>query len=121
MNAPISLLGGFVCVEAFIVATLLSSQAAAAGPDPDVANFIAAKRKQVEQTAGRIGAPVPPEVWKMFDAAASANWRSTSNLFYIVGAKYKPLEQQTETNRLAPEVWYPVQEVGGFCEMFTFS
>ncbi len=56
----------------------------------------------------------------MFSAAASANWRSVSNLFGILLAKYKPLQDGGATNRLAPEVWYPMQEVGAFCEMLTF-
>jgi hypothetical protein len=93
----------------------------AAKPEEDIASFIAAKRNQVQQTARRLGASVPPDVTKLFEAAAAADWLSTSNWFRKVSARYKPDEQSSAPNRLPPEVWYPIQEVGGFCEMFSFA
>jgi len=99
---------------------ICARESLAAKPDPDVAAFIAAKRKQTETTARELEVRLPDEVTKMFDAAGSGDWQSTSNLFSKIITKYKPEEYSSARGRLAPEVWYAVQEVGGFCEFLAF-
>jgi hypothetical protein len=107
-------------ITAMISLAVCDRTAIAAKPDADVAAFIAAKRKQTETTAGDLGARIPEEVAQMFDAATSGDWQRTSNLFHTIIAKYKPEEQSNAKGRLVPEVWYAVQEVGGFCEFLAF-
>jgi hypothetical protein len=117
MNTRISL----VALLTHALLLLPSAHAAVGKPDPDVARFIAAKRQQVENSARQSKFVVPSEVRQMFEAATAANWHSTSNLFNTIIANYIPAERGEATNRLPPELWYPIQEVGGFCEMFTFT
>ena len=94
------LLNGFVLkLLAFGLASLCI-RAVAAGADPETAAFILAKRKEAESRTEETTNPVPAEVWRMFDAAASADWTSTSNLFDTILLKYKPLWTMTQ-NQLA--------------------
>jgi hypothetical protein len=82
----------------------------AAQPDPDIARFITAKSNQVYLASRDSNTPVPPEVWQLFAAASTADWKSTSNLLQAIKTNY----YTSTTHRLAPEVWYRLQEVGGF-------
>ena len=95
-------------------ALLLACPAAqAALPDPDIARFISAKSNQVYLASRDSTTPVPPEVWRVFAAASAADWNSLSNLLQAVQTNY----HNSATHALAPEVWYRVQEVGGFGEL----
>jgi hypothetical protein len=85
----------------------------AALPDPDIARFIAAKSNQVYLASRDSSTPVPPEVWRLFAAASASDWNSISNLLRAVQTNY----HAGTTHRLTPEVWYRVQEVGGFGEL----
>jgi hypothetical protein len=87
--------------------------AEAAQPDPDIARFITAKSNQVYLATRDVGAPVPPEVWKMFAAASSGDWKSSTDLLRAISTNY----HANAAHRLAPEVWFRVQDVGGFCEL----
>ena len=87
--------------------------AEAALPDPDIARFISSKSNQVYLASRDSTTPVPPEVWRLFAAASAADWNSTSNLLQAVQTNY----YTSTTHRLTPEVWYRVQEVGGFGDL----
>jgi hypothetical protein len=91
-------------------ALLCARPAEAAPPDPDIARFITAKSNQVYLATRDGGAPVPPEVWKMFAAASSADWKSAMDLLNLINTNY----HAGSAHRLAPEVWFRVQDVGGF-------
>jgi hypothetical protein len=88
----------------------LACAARAAQPDPDIARFISAKSNQVYLASRDSNTPVPPEVWQVFAAAARADWHSISNLLQAVKTNY----YTSTLHRLTPEVWFRVQEVGGF-------
>jgi hypothetical protein len=95
-------------------ALILSCSAAqAAQPDADIARFVAAKSNQVYLASRDSNTPVPPEVWKLFAAASSGDWNSISNLLQAVQTNF----YTGASRRLSPEVWYRVQEVGGFGEL----
>jgi len=85
----------------------------AAQPDADIARFITAKSNQVYLATRDGGAPVPPEVWKMFAAASSGEWKSATDLLNVIRTDY----HSGSSHRLAPEVWFRVQDVGGFCSL----
>ncbi len=121
MKRLVSILSSVITAVAAFGASFQSLCAATGKADADIVTFVTAKREQTEQTANRVGVVLPSEVRKMFAAAAAGDWRGVSNLFNTISLKYKPYEQGDVTNRLDPEVWYPVQEVGGFCEMLAFS
>ena len=84
--------------------------AEAAQPDPDIARFITAKSNQVYLASQDQSASIPPEVWQMFAAVSTADWKSASNLLELIKTNY----HAGASHRLAPEVWFRVQEVGGF-------
>src|ERR1700722_10585406 len=98
-------LGSLVCVG--------TSQAAQ--PEPDIARFITAKSNQVYLATRDVGAPVPPEVWKIFAAASSGDWKSATDLLRTISVNY----HSGALHRLGPEVWFRVQDVGGFCELLS--
>ena len=97
----------------FFAAARLCGTARAALPEPDIARFISAKSNQVYLASRDSSTPAPPEVWRVFAAASAADWKSISNLLQAVQTNY----HESATHRLAPEVWYRVQEVGGFGEL----
>jgi len=111
---------GRICFALVMVLCGRRGEGAVNKPDADVASFIASKRKQTENTAREMGVSLPAEVVKMFEAAARADWQSTSNLFNTIAEQYKPEAQNNAAKALAPEIWYPVQEVGGFCGLLAF-
>ena len=87
----------------------------AAPPDLDIARFITAKSNQVYLATRDGGAPVPPEVWKMFAAASAADWKWATDLLNVIRTNY----HSASTHRLAPAVWFRVQDVGGFCSLLS--
>jgi len=102
--APASILVPSLC------ALLFAAQVEAAQPDPDISRFITSKSNQVYLASRDTNAPVPPEVWKLFEAASTADWVSASNLLHVIRDTY----HSASAHRLAPEIWFRVQEVGGF-------
>jgi hypothetical protein len=104
-----------MALAATLGALLCARPAEAAQPDPDIARFITAKSNQVYLATQDGGAAVPPEVWKMFAAASSGDWKSTTNLLELIKTNY----HSSASHRLAPEVWFRVQDVGGFCELMS--
>jgi hypothetical protein len=100
-----------VKILAVILGVLVSAcLGKAAQPDPDISLFITAKSNQVYLATRDGGAPVPPEVWNMFAAASSGDWKSATDLLEIIKTHY----HSGSLHRLAPEVWFRVQDVGGF-------
>jgi hypothetical protein len=98
----------------FLAAVWLSCATAhAAQPDPDIARFISAKSNQVYLASRDSNTPVPPEVWQVFAAASASDWKAISNLLQSLKTNF----YSSTTHRLAPEVWYRTQEVGGFGEL----
>jgi len=85
----------------------------AAQPDPDLARFIAAKSNQIYLASQNQNTLVPPEVWQMFAAASGADWKSASSLLEMIKTNY----HSGSSRKLAPEVWFRVQDVGGFCDL----
>jgi hypothetical protein len=49
----------------------------------------------------------------MFAAASSGDWKSSTDLLRAISTNY----HANAAHRLAPEVWFRVQDVGGFCEL----
>jgi hypothetical protein len=98
-------LGSLLCVR----------PAQAAQPEPDIARFITAKSNQVYLATRDGGAPVPPDVWKIFAAASSGEWKSATDLLRTISVNY----HSGSAHRLGPEVWFRVQDVGGFCELLS--
>jgi hypothetical protein len=94
---------------------LVCTVAEAAQPDPDIARFITAKSNQVYLASRDSSIPVPPEVWRVFSAASKSDWGSISNLLEAVKTNY----YTSTMHKLAPEVWYRVQEVGGLGELIS--
>jgi hypothetical protein len=102
-------------LAAALGALVCARPAESAQPDPDIARFITAKSNQVYLATRDGGAPVPPEVWKMFAAASSADWKSVTNLLQVITAN----DHSGAMHRLAPEVWFRVQDVGCFCGLIS--
>ncbi len=100
-------------LAAALAALVCARRAEAAQPDPDITKFITAKSNQVYVASRDGGAHVPPEVWSLFTAASSGDWKSTTNLLQLIKTNY----HSTSSHRLTPEVWFRVQDVGGFCEL----
>jgi hypothetical protein len=101
---------------ALILGTLhFTGMVGAALPDPDIARFITAKSNQVYLASRKENASVPPEVWKMFAAASAADWKAASDSLEVIKTNY----HATASHRLAPEVWFRVQDVGGFCTLIS--
>src|SRR5579863_7551133 len=94
-------------LAAALVAFVPTGPARAAEPDPDVARFITAKSNQVYLATRDAGAPVPPEVWKMFTAASVADWKSATDLLNVIRTNF----HSSSSHRLSPEVWFRVQDV----------
>jgi hypothetical protein len=97
-------------LAAALFAFVGAGPAQAAEPDPDLARFITAKSNQVYLATRDAGAPVPPEVWKMFTAASAGEWKSATDLLNVIRTNF----HSSPSHRLAPEVWFRVQDVGGF-------
>jgi hypothetical protein len=87
----------------------------AAPAEPDIARFITAKSNQVYLATRDGGAPVPPEVWKIFAEASAGDWKSATDLLRTISVNY----HSGSAHRLGPEVWFRVQDVGGFCELLS--
>jgi hypothetical protein len=108
-----------LCPAKVLAATLgalvCACSAEAAQPDLDIARFITAKSNQVYLATRDGGAPVPPEVWNMFAAASSGDWKSAVDLLQVITTNY----HSSSSHRLAPEVWFRVQDVGGFCDLIS--
>jgi hypothetical protein len=100
-------------ILAAALGALLCGRGQAAQPDPDITRFITGKSNQVYLASQNAGTAVPPEVWKLFAAASSGDWKSTTNLLEDIKTEY----HSGTAHRLAPEVWFRVQDVGGFCEL----
>jgi len=94
---------------------LCTRSAHAAPPEADIARFITAKSNQVYLATRDGGAPVPPEVWKLFTAASAGDWKSATDLLRSVTVNY----HVDASHRLRPDVWFRVQDVGGFCELLS--
>jgi hypothetical protein len=102
-------------LAAALGALVCARPAEAAPPDPDIARFITAKSNQVYLASRDGGAPVPPEVWNMFAAASAGDWKTATNLLQVIKTNY----HSSPSHRLAPEVWFRVQDVGGYCELLS--
>ncbi len=100
-------------LAAALGALLCGRPGQAAQPDPDITRFITGKSNQVYRASQDGGAAIPPEVWKLFAAASSGDWKSTTNLLEDIKTEY----HSGASHRLTPEVWFRVQDVGGFCEV----
>ena len=105
--------------SAFAVACLLSwGRSAPAAPDfsQTIRDFSANRHQRIQELSTRLNQPLPPSVEPFFQAAMAGDWTAVSNLYAHI--------KSTDKSQMAPpelqnELWSPILETLGLCEVWT--